>query len=211
MTIDPRVSPRIAAFRVADWLSLVVPGGIALGLAFGGNAARLLLRYQRDALNEPWRWISAHLVHMNLSHLVLDGTTLVLVWWLFVGSLPARLWWASFFGASLAIDLALWWWHPEIHWYVGLSGVLHGLFAAGVAWSLLARQPLARWLLLGLVLKLTWEVLVGPMPWSESASRGPVVQVAHTYGAIGGALAFGIVCTLNESCRNRLSVLRAAR
>ncbi|MEO0423713.1 MAG: rhombosortase [Pseudomonadota bacterium] len=196
---------------LADWAGVVVPVGFALTIALGGNVWRLLLRYERDLpllLSEPWRLISAHLVHMNGAHLLLDGVAFALIWLLFAGILPARAWWAAFVGGCLAIDAGLYLWQPEVGWYVGLSGVEHGLFVAGAGWMALTRRPGAALMVIGLGLKLAWEVLVGPMPWSTSASRGPVIEVAHLYGTVGGLIALGLLLALDESCRERLSVRR---
>jgi membrane associated rhomboid family serine protease len=92
--------------------------------------------------------------------------------------------------ASLcAIDAGLWFVNPELQWYVGLSGLLHGILAAGIVVSL--QKPQLELLALGLLLvaKLGWEQLYGPLPGSESSSGGPVVVAAHLYGAAGGGLA----------------------
>lgn len=194
---------------LSDWASVALPLGISVALALGGNAARALLRYEREAaatLSEPWRLLTAHVVHMNPSHLLLDGVALVLIWSLFVGTLPARAWWAAFFVGALAIDVGLYHWQPQIDWYVGLSGVEHSLFVAGALWCLLlGRRGQGGLMLLGLLAKLAWEVTVGPMPWSTSASRGPVVEAAHLYGTIGGAVALGAFLAADETCRTRLS------
>ena len=73
-------------------------------------------------------------------------------------------------------------------WYVGLSGLLHGLLAAGITTKL--RQPDGETLLLAglLIGKLVWEQFGGPLPGSEVTSGGPVVVNAHLYGALGGCL-----------------------
>ena len=88
-----------------------------------------------------------------------------------------------------AIDVGLWFVNTQLQWYVGLSGVLHGILAAGIVVSL--RSPRIELLALGLLLvaKLGWEQAYGPLPGSEGSSGGPVVVAAHLYGAIGGALA----------------------
>ena len=73
---------------------------------------------------------------------------------------------------------------------MGFSGVLHGLMAAGLcAW--LWRTPDAiTALVAGLfAVKLGWEHLVGPLPFTASTLAVPVIHQAHTYGAIGGAVA----------------------
>jgi len=90
--------------------------------------------------------------------------------------------------ALLAIDLGLWTLEPQLIWYVGLSGLLHGYLAAGAIDGLRTGQ-IDYWLLTGfLVVKLGYEQLVGPLPGSEGTTGGSVVVAAHLYGAIGGAL-----------------------
>ena len=77
---------------------------------------------------------------------------------------------------------------PSLDWYVGLSGVLHGLLVAGLIGSI--RQRRAESLVLGAVIaaKLGWEMLVGPMPGSAEAAGGAVIVEAHLYGAAGGLI-----------------------
>jgi membrane associated rhomboid family serine protease len=79
---------------------------------------------------------------------------------------------------------------PELDWYVGFSGVLHGCMAAGlVAWLRSTRDPLT-WLVAGLfAAKLAWEHFQGALPFTAGTLSLPVVHEAHTYGAIGGLLA----------------------
>jgi membrane associated rhomboid family serine protease len=79
---------------------------------------------------------------------------------------------------------------PELDWYVGFSGVLHGCMAAGlVAWLRSTRDPLT-WLVAGLfAAKLAWEHFQGALPFTAGTLSLPVVHEAHSYGAIGGLLA----------------------
>ncbi len=78
---------------------------------------------------------------------------------------------------------------PPSHWYVGLSGVLHGFVAAGALALLLRRQMLGAALAIGLGGKLLFEQIVGPVPFTAESVGGPVVVAAHLYGAAGGLLA----------------------
>ena len=89
---------------------------------------------------------------------------------------------------ALSIDIGLYVLQPEIAWYVGLSGMLHGLWIVGAFALIRSDAPLGYALLLGVAGKLIWEQLVGPLPFSESTSGGPVVVDAHLYGTIGGLL-----------------------
>ena len=86
-------------------------------------------------------------------------------------------------GAILAIDAGLWLWDSTLQWYVGSSGVLHGVMAAGTLAHLKRREP-DGWLLLAFLAgKLAYEHLVGPLPFSGTAD---VVIDAHLFGVIGG-------------------------
>lgn len=179
----------------------------ALSLLFeaGGEPARAGLRFERAGLaaGEWWRLVSGHLVHLGPSHMLLNVAALLLLWWL-VGSSLTVAGWCLVIAASLAsIDLGLWFLDPALSWYVGLSGLLHGLFAAG----LVARRRSApvEALVLGTLLaaKLLFEQIAGPLPGSETSAGGAVVVNAHLYGAAGGLVA---ALGLRASVRARLPI-----
>jgi hypothetical protein len=93
--------------------------------------------------------------------------------------------------SALTIDAGLYWVSADVVWYVGLSGVLHGIWAgAGVsAWHIDPRQAAVLTALI--VAKLAYETLVGAVPLTGTVAAGPVIAVAHAYGAMGGA-SFGL-------------------
>jgi rhomboid family GlyGly-CTERM serine protease len=90
--------------------------------------------------------------------------------------------------SALLIDAGLYWLHPSIQWYVGLSGLLHGYWAAGCLCKLSERNWQAVPLLTLLIGKLLYEAFVGSVPMTGSFSGGPVVTQAHLWGAVGGAI-----------------------
>ena len=60
-------------------------------------------------------------------------------------------WCAIVLSGALAISSGLWWLSPRVGWYVGASGVLHSVMAAGAA-KHLAERAWDRWILfVGLV------------------------------------------------------------
>lgn len=158
-----------------------------LAAALGGGAVREALRYDRDALaaGEWWRLATAHLVHLGFEHAAVDLLALALLWMLFFRDYSPRAWLTILAGAAAAIDLGLWTLDSTLIWYVGSSGVLHGVFAAGAV-AHLRRGERDGWLLAAmLVAKLIYEQWVGALPLVP----GPVVVDAHLYGALGGVLA----------------------
>ncbi|MGB5492555.1 MAG: rhombosortase [Woeseiaceae bacterium] len=164
---------------------------LALVLAFGGEATRVALRFDRPGILEGdwWRLISGHFVHLGGAHFALNAAGLGLVWYLVGKSFNGSRWLLIVIACLLGMDLGFWFLKPEISWYVGLSGLLHGLLAAGLAEKL--RQPETETFILAALLlgKLAFEQLSGPLPGSEGTAGGPVVVDAHLFGAVSGALA----------------------
>jgi rhomboid family GlyGly-CTERM serine protease len=166
---------------------LVVVLLAAVGYGWGQDGLPAL-QYERRALaaGQLWRLITAHLVHLNAWHAVLNLAGLGLLTGLFPRSYTALEWLAVALASALAIDAGLWFGDPWVEWYVGLSGVLHGVLAAGaIAWWRAESRTFAALLSLILTAKLAYEQTRGPLPFSGSL---PVVVDAHLYGAIGGAI-----------------------
>lgn len=176
------------------WFFAPLLGAIVL-LALGGEVVRDALRYEREALaaGQLFRLLGAHAVHLSWSHTALNGVAVVLVGIIFSMRTTLGWWCASLVLSIAAIDIGLWWFAPEVGWYVGLSGVLHGLFAVGAWLEWRQGQRSGLYLLLGLVAKLLFEQFAGALPMTADAAGGPVVVDAHLYGALGGALACGLM------------------
>jgi rhomboid family GlyGly-CTERM serine protease len=155
---------------------------LALDLVLGlGDSVAAMLRYDRSGIAAGgwWRLLTAHIVHLDLHHLLLNELGLVLVWALFAADYDPIEWAIIVFSGALAISSGLWWLSPRVGWYVGLSGVLHNMMGAGCARHL-AERAHDRWILIGcLAAKLAYEQLGGREP--------PLVVVdAHLYGAACG-------------------------
>jgi rhomboid family GlyGly-CTERM serine protease len=175
------------------WTLLLLSVIAIIALAATGDAGRAALRYQRDALldaHQYWRLLTGHLVHGSWQHTWLNLAGVAVIVGLFRGTYSATQWcWIAL--ASIAcIDLGLLLLMPQLQWYVGLSGLLHGLLAAGtVAWWRVEARPLAAALSAILVGKLIWEQWQGALPLSGDLN---VIVNAHLYGAVGGLIA-GVV------------------
>ena len=154
----------------------------------GGSGAAAALRYDRDALaaGQWWRLLSAHVIHLGFEHALLDTAGLALMWALFARDYPWR-GWVLILGLSVVgVDVGLWLLSSTTQWYVGSSGVLHGVLAAGTVAHLRSHQPDGWVLALFLLGKLIYEQSAGALPLTAG---GAVIVDAHLYGAVAGALA----------------------
>lgn len=166
-------------------------GLLAAALELGGEPFRLALRYERNAVaaGEFWRLVTGHLVHLGPSHMLMNVFALVVLAVIFGRLLRAIDWIVVGLTAALVIDGGLYWISTDVGWYVGLSGVLHGFWAAACVFAVFERRREAIALTLLILVKLGFEALVGPVALTGEVAGGPVVTVAHAYGAMGGATA----------------------
>src|SRR5580692_4757955 len=182
---------RLAKSLNCDGRSGLLLVGLAAGLLLiqsGDGAAQAALRYDRDALaaGQWWRLLTGHVIHLGYEHAVLDVAGLALLWALFARDYSARGWVLIIGMSILGIDAGLWLLSSTTQWYVGSSGVLHGVLAAGTCAHLRRREPDGWILALFLVGKLVYEQAQGALPLTAG---GAVIVDAHLYGAVSGALA----------------------
>ena len=182
---------RLGASPVQPWLVPGLVALLALALMLAGDSGREWLRFERAgiAAGEVWRLVSGHLVHLGATHTVLNLAGLVLVWLLVGRAYSWRQWLWVMAGSLAAIDLGLWIGAPQLEWYMGLSGLLHGMLAAGIVAGLADRSTEALILAVVVAGKVAYEQFAGPLPGSEATSGGAVIVDAHLFGAVGGTVA----------------------
>ncbi|MDJ0700537.1 MAG: rhombosortase [Woeseiaceae bacterium] len=174
--------------------------GVSAAIALWGEVGREWLRYDRAAIadGEVWRLVTGHLVHLGPAHFLMNAAGLGLVWFLFAREFDARGWLAILFAVVAGISAGFWFLDPELAWYVGLSGLLHGMLAAGIVAGLPGRRREAVILAVLVAAKLVWEQLAGPLPGSEETAGGNVIVNAHLYGTLAGAVAGAIMRRLGQ-------------
>ncbi len=186
------VIERLFHARRGDWALPVTLSALLLAIYFAVPGAAPDWRYDRAAIldGEAWRLVTGHLLHADVHHLGWNVFGVLLVWFLFARDYSPRQWLAILLVSTAVTSAGFLLLEPELDWYVGFSGVLHGCMAAGlVAWLRSTRDPLT-WLVAGLfAAKLAWEHFQGALPFTAGTLSLPVVHEAHTYGAIGGAFA----------------------
>lgn len=145
-------------------------------------------RYDRHLIEYGHLWLlaSGNFVHLNWQHWGLNMAGLAIVAFFFSCYGSVTRWLVLVAASSFCVGIGLYLWNPEVKAYVGLSGVLHGLFIYGALCEV-RRYPWSGYALLLLLSgKLTWEILYGAVPGSEALTSGRVATDAHLYGAICG-------------------------
>ena len=165
-----------------------------------------VLEYQNTAsTHEAWRWLTAHFIHVNWQHALINAVALWVVARLFAPDLSPSRQLSTLVAAALAISACLALLYPSIAWYRGLSGALHGLFFAGATiWLIKARPRRFRQLWLpsalffGGWIKVVLEQPGGATtPYAEWLGAGVVPQ-AHLVGAACGTM-LGLLFAISDA------------
>ncbi len=169
----------------------LVVAALAIIAQLGGDPVQQLLRYDRDAIlgGELWRLLTGNFLHLGVMHLLLNLAGLVLIWMFFGARFSHGQWIIIVLVTALATGVGLLMLTPDVGWYVGLSGALHGYFTAGCMAEIRLKLREGWWLLIIIALKLGWEQWHGPMPGTASLAGGEVIVDAHLFGAIAGLAA----------------------
>ena len=177
--------PELTARRAIAHAACIVL--LLLALQATGEAPRLLLRYERDALlhGELWRLFTAHLVHLGWAHALLNACGLLLCAWIAPARFVARRLVCDglLLGGCVALLLLLF--SPQVAHYVGLSGVLYGLFVLALAPPAFRGDRIARLGLATVLGWMAWQLIAGPSAAEERQIGGPIIAVAHLYGVVG--------------------------
>jgi rhomboid family GlyGly-CTERM serine protease len=176
----------------APYRPFVVPAliaGLAACAEAFGEPGREWLRYDRASIadGELWRLVTGHLVHLGLSHALMNIAALAVLTLVLARYLRPLDWLWLYLVSAFAIDGGLFWLSPNVVWYVGLSGVLHGVWAGATVCAWREDKRPAAMLTALILIKLSYETWFGPVPMTGAVADGPVIAVAHAYGAIGGA------------------------
>lgn len=163
------------------------------------------LRYQSIEVNngEWWRLFTANLCHSNWNHWMLNiaGLWLMDIFYQPVLSQKIRTQLILF---CMIANVLLMHYFMNIHWYVGLSGALHGYLIGGalLSWSK------AKWLNFGIILVTTTKLFIESFWQINSATEkminANVLEEAHSFGALSAVL-FWLIMTVISRLKHQKS------
>lgn len=159
-----------------------------------GDSGREWFEYRRVAIAEGewWRLLTGNFVHLGWYHWALNELGLVVLVLLCPERLSPLVWARRVLLLGLGMSLCLYFFVPGLSSYVGLSGVIHGLFVLGLMPQVLRKDLIALGCLLYLLGKIGYELYAGAPVSDEQAIGGSVVVESHLYGSIC-ALLYGLV------------------
>jgi rhomboid family GlyGly-CTERM serine protease len=155
-----------------------------------GNWGRENLRYDRGLIDagQWWRLLTCNFVHLGWWHWFLNEMGLVVLVLLCPQPLAPAVWVRRLLLLSLGISMGLYVFVPQISSYVGMSGIIHGLFVLGLLPQVLKQDLISLCCLAYLLGKLGWELATGAPLSDEQAIGGHVAIQSHLFGAISALI-----------------------
>ncbi|KXI30793.1 rhombosortase [Paraglaciecola hydrolytica] len=144
------------------------------------------LAFDRDLIVQQqfWRLFSGNLLHTNLNHLLLNSAGVLLLWALHGQYFKTKQYLLFMTLLCLGTTLSIYGFAPQLRWYVGLSGALHGLFILGAYFDI-KHGLLSGWLLLiGVLVKVAHEQFYGASDDIAELIGANVAIDAHLYGSL---------------------------
>ncbi len=161
-----------------------------IAFVFDSSLSELLI-YQRTLVTqgEFWRIFSSHFFHTNGFHFLLNAAAVVMLWALHGQFYTIKSYLIVFMMSAITTSIGIHWFSPDIEQYVGLSGVLHGIFIWGAIEDIKAKERTGYLLLLGVILKIAHEQYYGASEDVAVLIGAKVAINAHLWGAVGGVIA----------------------
>lgn len=176
--------PRLpASLQLSIALALLM---IALGAM--QNWSEPWLEFNRRAIvdgQQWWRVLTSHWVHYGRYHLALNLGAFLLCVYILFPTVSLRHFSALLLTCMLSVGLGVYALSPDMAYYTGLSGVLHGLLVAGVLLTFKTTPWMNGLALVVVAAKIIQEQLPG-FDASHPLLPVPVAVDAHLYGTLAG-------------------------
>ncbi|MGL6257984.1 rhombosortase [Vibrio sp. WXL210] len=170
------------------YLVVMIVSVIALALQFDSTQVYVSWHRQYILDGQWWRIITGHFSHTNTYHLFINLATFWVMAFIFQPA-PRQLTWLLL---ALSGCIGLTNFAGDVEIYLGLSGVLHGVFAFYALDEALNGRRSSWLLVIGISAKVAWEQLVGPSAETASLINANVAIDAHFVGTVLGLLFAGV-------------------
>lgn len=171
--------------RSALWVPAILLS-IMVTLHFSPGASDALAYDYERLFSEPWRLLGAHLVHLNLAHLVSNLLAFIAVCLIFAPVMQGRVLLNVVLFSALVAALFPYFLNQTSQ-FVGFSGVTHGLISFAACQWAIQKRPVGFIMLALLAVKLLAEWFL-PLP-SATWLGAEIAPIAHIGGALGGLIA----------------------
>tara|TARA_R110002167_G_scaffold73942_20_gene207298 strand:- start:3637 stop:4248 length:612 start_codon:yes stop_codon:yes gene_type:complete len=135
-----------------------------------------------------WRLLTANLLHTNANHLLLNLIAVALLWALHGQYFRLGQYTLMFFILCISTTLLIYGFAKQLQWYVGLSGVLHGVFLIGAYFDIKQGMKTGWLLLVGVLIKVGHEQIFGASQDIADLINATVAIDAHLFGTISGLM-----------------------
>lgn len=158
------------------------------------------LAFRRDeiAQGDYWRLLTGNLLHTNAWHLAMNLAGLWVIALLHQNHYKQMHFSVIFILCCIAQGLGLYFFFPSLIGYVGLSGMLHGLFTYGALKDITIGLKSGYLLLLGVIIKVSYERVYGAGEQVTEMIGARVATEAHLVGVISGMLIFISIYCFNK-------------
>jgi rhomboid family GlyGly-CTERM serine protease len=155
-----------------------------------------------------WRLLTGNLLHTNANHLLLNLTAVALLWALHGQNFRLAQYTLMFFILCITTTLLIYGFAKQLQWYVGLSGVLHGVFIIGAYFDIKQGMKTGWLLLIGVLIKVGHEQIFGASQDIADLINATVAIDAHLFGTISGLIIIVILYgkfRLTEGLKEKIS------
>lgn len=137
----------------------------------------------QEFFSQPWRLITGHIVHSSWTHLFLNLLNFLLLRLVFYEWLSVRVFISVILVCALVISLGLWW-IGDLAFYVGFSGIIHGLLVY-LLLNYRSKHPILFSMILVFVFgKIIYEQLYGASPDLVAVIGVNVATDSHALGVL---------------------------
>lgn len=168
-------------------------------LSVFGMSTEPFLEFNRTKISEGeyWRLFTGNFVHYGFAHLAMNLAAFLLVGFSLLREISLKVYLPLLIISALAVGVGTLLWNPELFFYRGLSGVIHGLIVAGLLLNSFRNRWLS-YLFVGLVFAKIVHEHQPSFQENQLQALLPVMVAidSHLYGAVAGLVYIGILAIL---------------